>query len=261
MKRKITRLARAGKCGARAASGVRPGGRPGLVGQQRRQGQRAEAGARPPQQLAAARQRRGDGVIHRSTLRGAATTRFNRGRGTRSYTGRSGSIVPRGRPRRPARAVAGRGRSRPAWAAGPGRGRRAGGCGPRSSPGVLARHPRGQGPGLVADERVVQEEEGLRGHDRLAAPGDDRAGVGAIEQAAEVGRAGPGPRRHEVERPPRHGQVRRRPARPGWRPGGRPRPGGCRGWPPPRGGGGSSARTGGCPGPRRPGRATARLLC
>ena len=56
MKRKITRRARAGKCGARGARGSAARPRPRLVGQERRQGQRAEAGARPPQHLAAARQ-------------------------------------------------------------------------------------------------------------------------------------------------------------------------------------------------------------
>ena len=75
-------------------------------------------------------------------------------------------------------------------------------------PRLLTRHPGGQGAGLVGDERVVHEEEGLRGHDRLASTVDDRAGVGAIEEAAEVGRAGPGPRGGEVKRPPRHAQVR-----------------------------------------------------
>ncbi len=63
---------------------------------------------------------------------------------------------------------------------------------------------------MLAHERVVEEEEGLRGDDRLAAPGDDRAGVGAVEQPAEVGgrRARPGPDRHQVHGPPRHGQLR-----------------------------------------------------
>ena len=62
--------------------------------------------------------------------------------------------------------------------------------------GPFAHDPRGQVPGHLAHERVVQEEEGLRGDDRLAALRDDRAGVGAVEQAAEVGRVRPGAHGH-----------------------------------------------------------------
>ena len=72
----------------------------------------------------------------------------------------------------------------------------------------LADDPRGQGFRRAAHERVVEEEEGLRGDDRLAALGDDQARVGAVEQPAEVGRVRPGPRGHQVKRPPRDGQVR-----------------------------------------------------
>ena len=72
----------------------------------------------------------------------------------------------------------------------------------------------GQGPGDLAHERVVQKEKGLRGHDRLAAHRDDRAGIGAVEQPAEVGRARSGAHRLKVQRPARYGQVRERRSRP-----------------------------------------------
>ena len=61
---------------------------------------------------------------------------------------------------------------------------------------------------MVVHERVVEEEEGLRGHDRLAALGDDRAGVGAIEQAAEVGGRELGPVRTDIRYKVRRGTAR-----------------------------------------------------
>ncbi len=49
----------------------------------------------------------------------------------------------------------------------------------------------------------------MRGNDGFAAAGDDGSGVGAIEQPAEVGGGGTrsGADRHQVQRPPGHGQV------------------------------------------------------
>ena len=70
-----------GRCGGRGASGSAGGAAGGgLVGQERRQGQRAEAGARPPQQLAAARQRIGSRYrLHRnSSTADVATSRLDR---------------------------------------------------------------------------------------------------------------------------------------------------------------------------------------
>src|SRR5262249_4377121 len=65
---------------------------------------------------------------------------------------------------------------------------------------LLARDSRGQGPRQLVHERVVEEEEGLRSHDRLTPLGDDRARVRAIEQAAEVRGVRPRPNRHQVDR-------------------------------------------------------------
>ena len=90
--------------------------------------------------------------------------------------------------------------------AGPGPGRRGAGFSARS-PGRFAGDPRGERSGHLAHEWVVQEKEGLRSHDRLAALADDRAGVGPVEEAPEIGRAGAGPHGLKIHGASRDGQI------------------------------------------------------
>ena len=186
-----------------------------LVGQERRQGQRAEAGTRPPQHLAAARQ--GSWSHRRSIIatpvRPAAGARPAISVDVEKLVLANDQLAipfPRIDACRRRPATASPARSRPATAAGPGRGRRAGGCGAVGASGSSR-------PIRAARARAISLTNGSFRKKRACGATtdsprsrDDRAGIGPIEQAAEVGRPGPGADGLKIQRPPGHGQVRER---------------------------------------------------